>query len=83
MGWQVYNIRFDSYVMGFKVSHGMETNVNESFANYRNVGFSLIVDTRMAPLMLLGDRVRPNIGFVSHDGCHFTWLLVDFGLGSA
>ena len=61
----------------------MDTNVNKSFENYRNVGFSLIVDTKMEPLMLLGDHGRLNIGFVSHDGCHFTWLLVDFGLGSA
>ena len=61
----------------------METNINESFANYRNVGFSLIVDTRLAPLMLIGDCGRLNIGFGSHNGCHFTWLLVDFGIGSA
>ena len=66
--------------MGSKVC--IETNDNESFTNYGRVGFELQVDTRLVPLMLLGDHGRPNIGFGSHDGCHFGWLLVDFGLGS-
>ena len=61
----------------------MEPNDNESFTNYGRVGFELEVDTRMVPLILLEDRGRPNIGFDSHDGCHFSWLLVDFGLGSS
>ena len=60
----------------------METNIHESFSNYRNVGFSLIVDSRLVPLILLRDRGKPNIGFDSHDGFHFAWLLVDFELGS-
>ena len=47
------------------------------------MGFSLIVDTILALVMLLGDRGRPNIGFGFHDGLsfHFGWL--GFGLGSA
>ena len=57
--------------MGFKASHGMETSINEVFANYRNVGFSLIVESRLVPLTLLRDRGKPNIGFDSHDGFHF------------
>ena len=60
----------------------METSINESFANYRNVGLSLIVDTRMAPLMLLGDCGKPNIGFVFHDGLSFHFGCLGFGLGS-
>ena len=42
----------------------------------------VLVNTILAPLMLLGDRGRPNIGFGSHDGCHFTCLMVDFELRS-
>ena len=39
--------------MGFKTLHGMETNVNEMIVNYGYVGFGLIMDTRMVPLMRL------------------------------
>ena len=46
------------------------------------MGFSLIVDTRMAPSMLLGDHGRPNIGFGSHDGLSFNLVVGCFGLGS-
>ena len=60
----------------------MEPNDNESFTNYGRVGFQLEVDSRMVPLILLRDRGKPNIGFDSHDGFHFAWLLVDFELGS-
>ena len=61
----------------------METNINESFSNYRNVGFSLIVDTKLVPLMLLGDRGIPNIGFVYHDGLSFCFVVGCFGPGFA
>ena len=69
--------------LGFKTSHGMETSINESFANYRNAGFILILDTRLVPLMLLGDRGRPIIGFGSHDGLSFLLVVGFFGLGYA
>ena len=61
----------------------METNNNESFTNYGRVGFELEVDTRLAPLMLLRDRGRPNIGFGFHDGLSFHLVVGCFGLGSA
>ena len=53
---------------------GMETNVNALFANFGEVGFVSIVDTRLVPLMLLGVCGRPNIGFGFHDCLSF-----DFG----
>ena len=68
--------------LGFKASDGMETSINESFANYRNVGFSLIMDTTLAPLILLGDCGKPNIGFGSHDGFSFCLVFSCFGLRS-
>ena len=40
--------------MGFNTLHGMETNVNETIVNYGYVGFGLIMDTRLEPLMRLG-----------------------------
>ena len=57
--------------------------INEVFANYRNVSFSWIVDTRMAPLMLLGDCGRHNIGFGSYDGLSFLLFVGCFGIGFA
>ena len=60
----------------------METNGNESFTNYGRVGFELEVDTRLAPLMLIGDCGRPNIGFGFHDGLSFRLVVGCFGLGS-
>ena len=56
----------------------METNVNITSPNYGRVGFELEVDTRLAPLMVLGDRGRPNIEFGFHDG--FSFRLVVWGL---
>ena len=60
----------------------METNVNALFAKYGEVGFVSIVDTKLAPLMLLGDCGRPNIGFGLHDGLSFPFGCFGFGLGS-
>ena len=60
----------------------METNVNALFANYGEVGFVLIVDTRMVPFTLLEDCGKPNIGFVFHDGFSFHFGCLGFGLGS-
>ena len=62
---------------------GMETNVNALFANYGEVGFVSIVDTKLAPLMLLGDCGRPNIGFGFQDGLSFYFGCLGFGLGYA
>ena len=67
--------------MGFKTSHGMETIINEVFVNYRNVGFSWLVDTTLEPLMLLGDHGRPNIGFGLYDGLSFHLVVGFFGVG--
>ena len=62
---------------------GMETNVNELFTNYGQVGFMSIVDTRLVPLMLLGDRGKPNIGFGFDDSLSFHFGCLGFGLGFA
>ena len=51
--------------MGFKTLHGMETNVNETIVNYGDVGFGLIMDTRLAPLMHLGVWGNPSLGLGS------------------
>ena len=51
--------------MGFKTLHGMETNVNETIVNYGYVGFGLIMDTRMVPLMRLRVWGSPSLGLGS------------------
>ena len=60
---------------------GMDTIVIATKPNYGSVGFGWEVDTRLAPLMLLGDCGRPNIGFAFHDGMPFH--LVVYGLVSS
>ena len=42
-----------TYVMGFKALHENGDHDKVMFVNYGDVGFGLIVATRMAPLMLL------------------------------
>ena len=54
MGWRDITYGFGSYAMGFKTLHEMETIVNEMTSNYGDVGFGLIMDTMLAPLMHLG-----------------------------
>ena len=48
-----YNISFDIMQWGLRPCMEMETNANETIVNYGDVGFGLIMDTRMAPLMRL------------------------------
>ena len=48
--------------MGFKTLHGMENNVKEMIVNYGDVGFGLIMDTRLAPLMHIGVWGSPRLG---------------------
>ena len=43
----------------------METNDNEAMVNYGDVGFGLIVATRLAPLMHLGFWGSPILGIGS------------------
>ena len=43
----------------------METSVNETTSNYGDVGFGLIVDTKLVPLMLLEVWGSPILGLVS------------------
>ena len=52
-------------MMGFKTLHGIETNVNETIVNYGDVGFGLIVETRLAPLMHLRVWGSPSLGLGS------------------
>ena len=51
--------------MGFNTLHGMVTNANEAMVNYGDVGFGLIVTTRLAPLMLLRVWGSPSLGLGS------------------
>ena len=60
-----YTIWFECYTMGFKTLHGKETIDIESISNYRDVGFGLIVDTRMAPLMHIWVWGSPSLGLGS------------------
>ena len=53
--------------MGFTTLHGMETNVNETIINYGNVGFGLIMDTRLVPLMRLVVWGSPSSGLGSRN----------------
>ena len=43
----------------------METSDNVKFVNYGDVGFGLILDTRMAPLMHLRVLGSPSLGLSS------------------
>ena len=54
-----------TYAMGFNTLHGMVTNVNEAMVNYGDVGFGLILDTKLAPLMHLGVWGNPRLGIRS------------------
>ena len=60
----------------------METNVNALFANYEVVSMS-IVDTKLVPLILLGNCGIPNIGFGFHNGLSFRFGFFGFGISSA
>ena len=55
----------ETYVMGFKALHGNGDHDNVTLVNYRGMGFGWIVDTRLAPLMLLGVWGRPSLGIGS------------------
>ena len=61
--------------MGFKTLHGKETIDIESISNYRDVGFGLIVDTKLAPLMHLAVWGSPILGLGS-----MTNLVIFLGL---
>ena len=61
---------------------GMKTNAKALFANCGEVGFMSIVDTRLVPLMLIGDRGRTKVGFGFHDGLSFHFGCSGFVLGS-
>ena len=43
----------ENYAMGFKALHGNGDHDNVTFVNYGDVGFGLIMDTRLEPLMHL------------------------------
>ena len=62
---------------------GMDTIIIATKPNYGSVGFGWEVDTRLVPLMLLGDRGRPNIGVGFHDILSFHFGCLGFGLGFA
>ena len=82
MRWSV-NIWLNHIILGFKFCMAMETIVIATKPNYGSVGFGWELDTKMVPLMLLGDRGRPNIGFGFHDGLSFHFGFLKFSLGSA
>ena len=54
-----------TYAMGFKTCMANGDHDNVTNANYGNVGFGLIVDTRMAPLMRLRVWGSPSLGLGS------------------
>ena len=57
-----YNIIFDIMRWGLRPCMEMETNANEMIVNYGDVGFGLIMDTRLAPLMRLRVWGSPSLG---------------------
>ena len=57
-----YIIWFERYIMGFNNLHGKDTIDIESNSNYRDVGFGMVVDTRLFPLMHLGVWESPRLG---------------------
>ena len=61
IGVASYNIMFDIMQWGLRPSMDMKTNENDTIANYGDVDFELIVDMRLAPLMLLGVLRSPSL----------------------
>ena len=61
--------------MGFKTLHEMETIFNVSKANYEKVGFGLVIDMRLVPLMLLGVWGSASLGLGSTNS-----LVISLGL---
>ena len=54
-----------TYAMGFMALHGNGDHDNVMFVNYGDVGFGLIVATRLVPLMLLRVWGIPILGIGS------------------
>ena len=65
-------------LMGFKPYMGMETIVIAMIPNYGKVGFVLDNAYQLVPLMHLGFRGNPSLGFGSRWTCHSlgVWGLV-------
>ena len=62
--------------MGFNTLHGMVTNANEAMVNYGDVGFGLISDTRLVPLMHLEIWGIPILGLRSMSDLVISLLLL-------
>ena len=56
---------FLTYAMGFKALHGNGDHNNVTFVNYGDVGFGLILDTKLEPLMHIRVWFIPSLGLVS------------------
>ena len=54
-----------TYTMGFKTLHGYGDHDNATMENYGDVGFGLILDTKLAPLMHLRFWGNPSLGLGS------------------
>ena len=52
----------ETYMMGFKALHGNGDHDVVTFVNYGDVGFGLIMDTRLVPLMHIGVWGSPSLG---------------------
>ena len=70
-----YFIWFEHHIMGLKTFHGKETIDIEPISNYRDVGFGMVVDTRLVPLMRLGVWGSPRLGIGS-----MKYLVIFIGL---
>ena len=68
-----------NYAMGFKALHGHGNLENVMFVNNGDVGFGLILDTRLVPLMHLGGWGSPRLGLGSTSDLVISlvlWVLV-------
>ena len=62
--------------MGFKILHGMETNVNETIVNYGDVGFVLIIIHQAGAINVSWGLGQPNIRAWFHELLgHFFWII--------
>ena len=71
-----------TYATGFQALHGNGDHDNEEMVNYGDVGFCLILDTRLVPLMDLGVWGSPSLGLGSMKelvillGLLFVWFQI-------
>ena len=81
-GREIYDMLQTLYIGILTLCNGKGGNDIVSFANYGDVGFGIDIGHQLVPLMRIGNRGSPSIGFGSTMACHFALVVSCFGLGS-